>query len=194
MDPKVTAELTKQTGQDDRLLTVSVQREDRADVTVNTRDISWNYDAGFNFQYPVIERYSISGSFDYNHADYSDQQLFTNLTTYTENLYLYYILNEQRDLFIDYRLRESDEATGDYDIDNSLSAGVSGRVVRALQRIAPGRLPDTDAHHGARQRQDLRRPDRQRRGDLEHEPPDDAHRQPVPGFLDNGDRPIHRIY
>jgi hypothetical protein len=128
VDPKFTAELTKLTGRTTGSITVSVQREDRADVTVNTRDVSWNYDAGFNFQYPVIERYSISGSFDYNHADYLDQQLFTNLTTYTENLYLYYILNEQRDLFIDYRLRDSDEATGEYDIDNALSAGVSGRV------------------------------------------------------------------
>jgi len=107
---------------------VSVQRENRADVTINTRDVSWNYDVGLNFQYPVIERYSISGSFDYNRIDYQDQALFTNLTTYTENLYLYYILNEQRDLFLDYRLRDSDEATGPFDIDNSLSAGVSGKV------------------------------------------------------------------
>jgi len=128
VDPKFTAEFTKQTGRTTGSITFSVQREDRADVTVNTRDVSWNYDAGLNFEYPVIERYSISGSFDYNRAVYQDQQLFTNLTTYTENLYLYYILNEQRDLFMDYRLRYSDEATGDFDVDNSLSGGVSGKV------------------------------------------------------------------
>jgi hypothetical protein len=128
VDPKFTAEFTKQTGRTTGSITMSVQREDRTDVTVNTRDVSWNYDAGLNFEYPVIERYSIAGSFDYNRADYQDQQLFTNLTTYTENLYLYYILNEQRDLFVDYRLRDSDEATGDFDIDNSLTAGVSGKV------------------------------------------------------------------
>jgi hypothetical protein len=128
MDPKFTAELTKQTGRTTGSLTMSVQREDRADVTINTRDVSWNYDAGLNFQYPVIERYSIAGSIDYNRIVYQDQALFTNLTTYTENLYLYYILNEQRDLFIDYRLRNSDEAGGTFDVDNSLSAGVSGKV------------------------------------------------------------------
>jgi hypothetical protein len=128
VDPKLTAEFTKQTGRTTGSITMSVQREDRADVTVNTRDISWNYAAGLNFQYPVIERYSISGSFDYGRADYLDQQLFTNLTTYTENLYLYYILNEQRDLFLDYRLRQSDEETGSFDVDNSLSGGVSGKV------------------------------------------------------------------
>jgi hypothetical protein len=128
VDPKLTAELTKQSGRTTGSLTVSVQRENRADVTVNTRDVSWNYDVGLDFQYPVIERYSITGSFDYNRVDYQDQQLFTNLTTYTGNLFLYYILNEQRDLFVNYRLRFSDEATGDFDVDNSLSAGVSGKV------------------------------------------------------------------
>jgi hypothetical protein len=128
VDPKFTAELTKQTGRTTGSLTLSAQRINRADVTVNTRDTSWVYDVGFNFQYPVIERYSIAGSFDYNRIDYLDQALFTNLTTYTENVFLYYILNEQRDLFVNYRLRTSDEEGGSYDVDNSLSAGVSGRV------------------------------------------------------------------
>jgi hypothetical protein len=128
-DPKLTAELTKQTGRTTGSITLSLQKEDRADLTVNTRDTSWNYDVGLNFQYPVIERYSVSGSFDYSRVDYEQQQLFTNLSTYSESLYLYYILNEQRDLFIDYRARQSDEAIGEYDVDNSLSAGVSGRVI-----------------------------------------------------------------
>ena len=128
MDPKLSAELTKQTGRTTGSLTMSAQREHRADVDVNTRDVSWNYDVGLNFQYPVITRYSISGMFDYNRVDYQDAQLFTNLTTYTGSLYLYYILNEQRDLFIDYRARYSDEALGTSDVDNSLSGGVSGKV------------------------------------------------------------------
>jgi hypothetical protein len=128
VDPKVTAELSKQTGRTTGSLVITAQRENRADVDVNTRDVSWNYDIGLNVLYPVIERYSISGSFDFNHIDYLDQQLFTNLTTYTGNLYLYYILNEQRDFFIDYRARLSDVADGSHDVDNSLSAGVNGKV------------------------------------------------------------------
>src|SRR5580692_7754928 len=39
VDPKFTAELTKQSGRTTGSLTVSAQREDRADVDVNTRDI-----------------------------------------------------------------------------------------------------------------------------------------------------------
>ncbi len=128
VDPKVTLELTKQTGRTTGSVLVSAQRENRADVDVNTRDVSWNYDVALNFQYPVIERYSISGSFDYDYVAYQNQQLFTNLATYTGNLYLYYILNEQRDFFIDYRARYSGLANGTDDIDNSLSAGVNGKV------------------------------------------------------------------
>lgn len=127
-DPKFSVEFTKQTGRTTGSITASVQRENRADVTANTRDASLNSDFGLNLQYPVIERYTISTSLDYSRIDYSDQKLFTNLATYTGNLFLYYVLNEQRDLFINYRARYSDEANGTYDVDDALMLGVSGRV------------------------------------------------------------------
>jgi hypothetical protein len=129
VDPKVTAELTKQSGRTTGSLTLSVQKQNRTDVDVNTRDVSWNYDAGLNFQYPVIQRYSISGSLGYDRTNYEDHLLFTDLTTYTGSLYLYYILNEQRDLFISYRYRLSDLSDGERDTDNALSGGVSGKVI-----------------------------------------------------------------
>jgi Putative beta-barrel porin 2 len=152
VDPKISAEFTKQTGRTTGSLTMGVQREDRADVTVNTRDTSWNYDAGLDLQYPIIERYSITASFDYNRTDYLDKQLFTDLTTYTGNLYLYYILNEQRDLFIDTRTRYSYESNGETDVDNALSAGVSGHVVGpfngSLQFGYQVRTPHGGPDHG----------------------------------------------
>jgi hypothetical protein len=128
VDPKFTLGFTKQTGRTTGSLTFTAQREDRADVTVNTRDRSWDYDADFTFQYPVIERYSISGSLEYDRTDYINEPFFVNQLMYTGNLYLYYILNEQRDFFVDYRNRYTDEADGTRDLDNELSAGVSGRV------------------------------------------------------------------
>lgn len=129
VDPSLSAELTKQTGRTTGSLTLSMQKVNHADVDVNTRDVSWVYDAGLNFQYPVIERYSISGAFDANHIDYLDKQLFTDLTTYSETVSLYYILNEQRDLFMSVRTRQSDEANGQGEDDTYLDAGVSGRVI-----------------------------------------------------------------
>jgi|CZKI01.1.fsa_nt_gi hypothetical protein len=128
VDPKFTAELTKQTGRTTGSLVLSVQRENRADVDVNTRDVSWDYDLDLSIQYPVIERYSISGSFDYSYVEYQNQQLFTNLATYTGSLYLYYLLDAQRDFFIDYRARYSALSNASDDVDNSLSVGVNGRV------------------------------------------------------------------
>jgi hypothetical protein len=128
VDPKFTAALTKQTGRTTGSLVVSVQRENRADVDVNTRDVSWNYDVSLSIQYPVIERYSFSGSFDYSNVVYQNQQLFTNMASYTGNLYLYYLLDAQRDFFVDYRARYSGLSNASDDVDNSLSAGVNGRV------------------------------------------------------------------
>jgi hypothetical protein len=129
VDPSINAELTKQTGRTTGSLTFSMQKINRADVDVNTRDVSWVYDAGLNFQYPVIERYSVSGAFDASHTDYLNKQLFTDSTAYSGSLYLYYVLNEVRDIFVDYRSRLTDEGNGQNELDNSLTAGVSGRVI-----------------------------------------------------------------
>lgn len=127
-DPKFALEFTKQTGRTTGSVTVNIQKENRADVTVNTRDVSWNYDVGLNIQYPVIERYTISGSLGYDKVAYDNTRLFTDQQMYTANLFLYYVLNEQRDLFVNYRFRDTVESTNPYYIDNSLTAGVSGRV------------------------------------------------------------------
>lgn len=128
VDPRFSAEFTKQTGRTTGSFTVNILRQDRADIDVNTRDTAWIYSTALDFQYPVIERYSISGSLGYTRTDYEDRTLFVNQQMYTGNLYLYYVLNEQRDLFIDARSRYTRESNGEYDIDRALSAGVSGRV------------------------------------------------------------------
>jgi len=128
VDPKVTAEFTKQSGRTTGSLTLSLQKQDRADVTVNTRDTSWIYDLGLNVQYPVIERYSLTATLDYNQTDYLDKALFTDLETYTANLYLYYILNDERDLFLDWRTRYTDQGAGVDALGKAFSGGVSGRV------------------------------------------------------------------
>ena len=129
VDPKVTAEFSKQTGRTTGSLTFDVQRIDRADINVNTRDSSWTYDVGLNFQYPVIDRYSFAGSIGYDQINYDNTRVFTDLTTYLASLSLYYIISDARDFFVTYRNRVSDERTGGYDDDNALLAGVSGKVV-----------------------------------------------------------------
>jgi len=148
VDPKVTAEFTKQSGRTTGSLTMSIQKQDRADVDVNTRDTAWIYDVGLNLQYPVIERYSLTGTLDYNQTDYLDKALFTDLTTYTGNLYLYYILNDERDLFIDTRARYTNEGAGVDSLDKALSAGVSGRVYGPFNGSVQGGLQERTVNRG----------------------------------------------
>ena len=132
LNPAYNAEFTKQTGRTTGSLTLGAQRQSRADVAVNLRDTSWSYNAGLNFKYPVIERYSLSGSLGYGLIDYSNRVLFTNLATYSANLDLYYVLSDARDLFGGYRYRYSQSTANTYDVDHALTAGVSGKVIGPL--------------------------------------------------------------
>src|ERR1022692_4793782 len=200
VDPKFTAELTKQTGRTTGSLVLSVQRENRADVDVNTRDVSWDYDLDLSIQYPVIERYSISGSFDYSYVEYQNQQLFTNLATYTGSLYLYYLLDAQRDFFIDYRARYSALSNASDDVDNSLSVGVNGRVYGPFNGSlqAGYQVRSDNGGSSAGVYSDFTASgsmawNMNRRMSLEHESPDEPDRRSVPGFLDNGAGAVHRF-
>ena len=129
LDPAMSLEFTKQTGRTTGSLVISAQRTDRADVDVNTRDTSWNYNVGLNFRYPVIERYSLAGGLTYSDVEYTDQKLFTNLATYAASLDLYYILSDARDLFGGYRYRYSQSANHTFDTDHGVHLGISGRIV-----------------------------------------------------------------
>jgi hypothetical protein len=137
-DPSYSAEFTKQTGRTTGDLKVSAQRQARADVDVGTRDVSWNYDVGLNVHYPVISRYSITGVFDYTYIDYEDRLLFTNLATYSAGANLYYVLNEERDLFGGYRYRYEESANDTFDTDHNVYLGVSGRILPEINGSIQG--------------------------------------------------------
>jgi len=131
-NPRFSAELTKQTGRTTGSLTLGAQRQSRADAAVNTRVTSWNYNAGLNVHYPVIERYSLSGGVAYNLVKYVANPAYADLATYSANLNLYYILSNERDLFVGYRFRYSDTKRDTHDTDNSVNIGVTGRILPRL--------------------------------------------------------------
>jgi hypothetical protein len=152
-DPAFQAEFDKESGRTTGALTLGAQKQNRADVDVNTIDSSWAYVAGLTARYPVIDRYSISGSFNYAYTDYADQKLFTNLSQYSASLQLYYILSEERDVFAGYRYRYSESSGVAHDVDHSAFAGVSGRILPglngSLQAGYEVRLPyEHDTTHG----------------------------------------------
>jgi hypothetical protein len=70
----------------------------------------------------------LTGTFDYASGLYRPAAVHEPHRVHG-NLYLYYILNEQRDLFINAcATATTDLSNGERDIDNALSGGVSGRV------------------------------------------------------------------
>lgn len=131
-NPRFGLEFTKQTGRTTGALTLSAQRQSRADPTVNIRNTSWNYGAGLNVHYPIIERYSLSGGVGYNLTKYLDNPAFVDLASYSANISLFYILSETRDVFAGYRYRYSQTPKGTFDTDNSVNIGLSGRIIPRL--------------------------------------------------------------
>lgn len=148
-NPRFTAEFTKQTGRTTGSLSLSAQRQSRADPALNTRNTSWNYNAGLNAHYPIIERYSLSGGVGYNLTKYVDNPAYVDLASYSANINLFYILSNERDLFAGYRFRYSDTSRNTQDTDHAFNLGVSGRIIpRVNGTVSVGyqvRTPNDDA-------------------------------------------------
>lgn len=132
-NPSLGVEFIKNSGRTTGAVTLSASRESQADPNIGQRTDSWNYNAGLNWKYPVIERYSLAGSFGYGLVDYDDNSAaLVDLNTYTASLDLFYAYTSQRDLFFGYRIRESEISSGGSSTDHSLSAGISGKILAKL--------------------------------------------------------------
>jgi hypothetical protein len=111
-DPSLSLELVKETGRTTGSFTLSAARQNQADAALNKRIESWNYNAGLNWKYPVIERYSLAGTLGAGLLDYTDNSTGqVDLNTLYASMDLYYTYNSQRDLFAGYRIRQSDTSS-----------------------------------------------------------------------------------
>jgi len=128
-NPRFNAEFSKQTGRTTGAISLTAARQSRADAAVNTRNTSWNYNAGLNVKYPVIERYTFAAGVGYGMIKYIDNPAFVDLKTYSANLNLFYILSNERDLFGGYRFRYSETSRLTSDIDHAVNLGLSGRII-----------------------------------------------------------------
>ena len=131
-NPSYSMELTKQSGRTTGSITLSGARESRADSAINVRSSSWNYNAGLNFKYPVVERFTLSGSLGYSARKYIEQTQLANLSTYSSSTDLFYLLSNERDLVGGYRYRYSESSRSTATTDHAINAGVSGRIIRGL--------------------------------------------------------------
>lgn len=133
-NPSLNLEFVKDSGRTTGSFTLSATRQSQADANVNQRTDSWSYNAGLNWKYPVIERYSLAGTFGYGLIDYVDNSAgLTDLTTYTASGDVYYTYSSQRDIIAGYRIRQSDTSAGGGTTDHSFTAGVTGKILAKLK-------------------------------------------------------------
>ena len=131
-NPSFDLEFTKQGGRTTGSLTLSAARESRADSALNVRTTSWNYSAGLNVAYPVVDRFKLAGQFGYSASKYVDAANLVNLSTYTAGLNMFYVYNTERDLSAGYRYRYTQASVSTSSTDHNFSVGMSGRLIRGL--------------------------------------------------------------
>jgi hypothetical protein len=131
-NPSYSLELTKQTGRTTGSFTLSGARESRADSAINLRSNSWNYNAGLNFKYPIIERFSLSGGFGYSARKYIEETQLANLSTYSANVDLFYVATNERDLVTGYRYRYGETSRKTSTTDHAFNVGVNGRIIKGI--------------------------------------------------------------
>jgi outer membrane receptor protein involved in Fe transport len=135
-NPHARLEVTKDSGRTTGSVTAGVKRESRADSAINIRTTSWEYDAGLNVKYPVIERYSLTGLVAWNRRDFQDNFELVDLNTWSIGSDLFYVYNSQRDLFGGYRLRVTDTTADTQDVDHNFSIGTSGKIISTINGSA----------------------------------------------------------
>jgi hypothetical protein len=129
-NPKFDLEFTKQGGRTTGSLTLTASKENKVDPFVNVRNESWNYGAGLNVKYPVIDRYSLAGGIFYSLADYTDNSVYVDLRSYGASADLFYVLSKERDFVAGYRFRENKGLRSSSTTDHAFTFGLKGRIVR----------------------------------------------------------------
>ena len=132
VDPHAHAEITKGGGRTTGSLTLGAERQSRAEYALNLRTVSWDYNAGLNVKYPVIERYSISGQLAYDYQDYLNNSGLFDIRSYTAGADLFYVYTSERDLIGGYRLRVTDTTNSTRSYDHAFTLGTTGKLLPKL--------------------------------------------------------------
>ena len=135
-DPHAHLELTKGSGRTTGSLTLGAERRSRTEDALNLRTVSWDYNAGLNVKYPVIERYSIAGQVGYDYQDYLHNPALFDIRTYTASADLFYVYTSERNLLGGYRLRVTDTTNGTRSYDHAFTLGTTGKLLPKLNGTA----------------------------------------------------------
>ncbi|MBW8781476.1 MAG: outer membrane beta-barrel protein [Verrucomicrobia bacterium] len=133
-NPTLNLELIKSTGRTTGSFTVNAARQSSSDAVANTRTDSWTYTTGLNWKYPVIDRYSLAGDFNYGLVSYQQAPPgIYNLTSYGASLDLFYTYTSERDLIAGYSIKINDaDGANSQSIDHNFTVGMSGKITSKL--------------------------------------------------------------
>lgn len=132
-NPSFSVEFTKQSGRTTGSMTMSAQRESRADAAVNIRSESWNTSTGLNAKYPINGVLSAAGTLGYSNRDYIEETVLSDLSTYTASVDLFYVMSSVRDLSVGYRYRYNETSRSTSAADHGINVGMHGKLIRGLQ-------------------------------------------------------------
>ncbi len=132
VNPRASVALLKNSGRTTGSVSFSAIRESSSDVAANLRAESWLYESLLKLRYPVIDRYSISASYQYTFRDFTDEPILVDLETHAASVDLLYALDSRRDLFAGYRLRRTESAQNIESYDQAFTIGITGRIIPRL--------------------------------------------------------------
>jgi hypothetical protein len=130
-NPSYSLEFTKQSGRTTGKISLSGARESRADAALNMRSTAWNYSSGIDVKYPAGAN-TFTGNFVYASNRYVDNTLFADLATYTMGTDMIHILPAERELVVGYRYRYSETSFNTSTTDQSVTAGINGKIIRGV--------------------------------------------------------------
>jgi hypothetical protein len=133
VDPSASLSLRKSYGRTTGSLTISGGRQSQPDPDAGQRTQSWLYATVLDVRYPINDRYYITNSFEYSDRHYTtDTQLFSNLTTYGDSIFVNYIYTSKLDLNGGYSIRLSDTSRNSKAYDHSFTVGANGSILPKL--------------------------------------------------------------
>jgi hypothetical protein len=129
--PDLTLTFTKGVGRTTGSWALEAQRQSQPDATVNNRPIDWAYTSTFNLRYPVNDRYYLTSATGIDGTLYDNKALFSDLSTYSEDIGINYVFDPKLDLSGSYRVR-TNTTNGITEFDQSLLAGANGTILPKL--------------------------------------------------------------
>jgi hypothetical protein len=125
--PNLSVTFAKGIGRTTGSLSFSAAKSDVPDPIANNRAIAWTYSSTLDLRYPVIERYYLTNSTGISGTYYTNQAIFSNLISYSDQFAINYTYDSKLDLNGSYRFDIGD-TPGIHSVDQGVLVGANGTM------------------------------------------------------------------